>query len=149
LTISPLSNFLENITLKDQQSEHVISDYIIISSTPDVFAQKIHNIYDQVSTTVGYVSDDIVVAILEIRSTDDMITSMAAINTGHYNTIELSLDNEHTILLESDKPLEFMSFNTDTSDTFWNMTRAIYYNTANNTRYFLIHLFKISTQILI
>lgn len=110
--LTALSGFLENITLKDQQSEHVISDYIIISSTPDVFAQKIHNISDQVSTTIGYVSDGVVVEILEIRSTDDIITSMAAINIGHYNTIELS-DNEHTILLESDEPLEFMPFNTN------------------------------------
>ena len=116
ITVSPtaLSSFLENITLTDQASAHVISDYIVLSSTPDVFAQKIHNISDQVSTTVGYVSDGVVVTILEIRSTDDMITSMTAINTGHYNTIKLSLDNENTILLESDEPLEFMPFNTNT-----------------------------------
>lgn len=113
ITISPiLSGFLENIILKDQQSEHVISDYIILSSTPDVFAQKMHNTPDQVSTTVGYVSDDTVVAILEIRSTNDMITSMSAINTGYYDVIELSSNNEHT-LLESDEPLEFMPFNTN------------------------------------
>lgn len=71
-----------------------------------MFAQNIHNISDQISTTVEYVSDGVVVAILEIRSTDDMITSMAAINTGHYNTIELSY-NEHTILFESDESLEY------------------------------------------
>lgn len=87
-------------TLTDQTSTHVISDYIILSSTSDVFSQKIHNISDQVSTTVRYVLDGVVVAILEIYSTDDMITSMTT-NIKHYNIIKLSLDNEYT-LLDSD-----------------------------------------------
>ena len=103
---------MENITLKDQASKHIISDHIVLSSTPDMFSQNIHNISDQVSTTVGYVSDGVIGAILEIRSTDDVITSMIAINTGHYDIIELS-NNVHTILLESDEPLRFMPFNTN------------------------------------
>ena len=72
--------------------------------------------------------------ILEIRSIDDMVISMAVINTGYYNTIELS-DNEHTILLESDKPLEFIPFNTDAIviRSGIGLTRVIYYNTTNNT----------------
>ena len=106
-----LSDFIKHITLKDKQSESVISDYIVTSSTPDVFAQKINHIDDQISTTIGYVSDGVVVAILEIHSTDDIINSMTAINTGYYKTIELSNDG-HATLLESDKSLDFIPFNT-------------------------------------
>jgi hypothetical protein len=106
-----ISDFLKHITLKDTQSESVISNYIVTSSTQDVFAQKIHNMDNQISTTIGYISDGVVVAILEIHSTDNTINSMTAINTGYYKTIELSYDG-HATLLESDKSLDFIPFNT-------------------------------------
>ena len=48
-------------TLSDQISTHVISDYIVLSSTSYIFTQKIHNISDQVSTTIRYVLDGVVV----------------------------------------------------------------------------------------
>ncbi len=47
--------------------------------------------------------DKIFVAMLEMHSTDDTINSMTAINTGHYKTIEISSNDGHTTLLESDK----------------------------------------------
>lgn len=107
-----LSDFMKHITLKDKQSESVISDYVVTSSNPDMFAKKINNIDNQISTTIGYISDGVVVAILEIHSTDDTINSMTAINTGYYKTIELSNDG-HATLLESDKSLDFIPFNTN------------------------------------
>jgi len=80
-------------------------------------------------------------------STDDIVNSMTAINTRHYNIIELSY-NEHTILLESNESLEFTPFNTNVIVMRSGISLSII--PPQIIQDTLSHiLFKISTQLLI